>query len=64
MRLLGVIERPGVPVVRVVAERAVEPERSLVRVVVAVAVDALPLRVMELRRLVTALALDVAVLAY
>src|SRR6516164_3003949 len=63
MRLLRMIERPRVPIVRVVAQRAVEPERALVGVVVAVAVDTLPLRVMELRRLVAAVALDIAMLA-
>jgi len=63
MRLLGVIERPRVPVVRVVTERAVEPERALVGVVVAMAVDALALGVMELRRLVAARTFDGAMLA-
>src|SRR5262249_11206976 len=39
------------------------PQRALVRVVVAMAVEALALRVVELRRLVAARALDLLVLA-
>ena len=60
---LVVIKAPGLPVARVVALAAVRAERELVLVFLLVAGDALAFRVLEGRRQVAFLALDLGVFA-